>query len=116
MAENLDARAWFNIPAFERVYFSYSLSMIPTWPAAIEAALAHLVPGGELWSVDFWDLGGFPRLLATPFRKWLALFHVHFRLELLAYFAQLQRAGRGRFTLEPVGLRYAYLARFVKAG
>lgn len=62
LAEELDAAAWFNVPAFDRVFFSYSLSMIPTWPAALEAALANLNPGGEMWVVDFWDQGGIRRL------------------------------------------------------
>jgi S-adenosylmethionine-diacylgycerolhomoserine-N-methlytransferase len=114
MAENLDARAWFNVASFDRIFFSYSLSMIPTWPAALEAALASLTPEGELWVVDFWDQAGYPK----PFRKlltqWLALFYVHHRPELLTYLRQLQSDKRGTLTLEPVGYRYAYLARFIK--
>lgn len=36
------------------VYFSYSLTMIPEWRAALDNALAMLRPGGTLGSVDFY--------------------------------------------------------------
>ena len=114
MAEELDARVWFDVPTFDRVFFSYSLSMIPTWSAALEAAMGNLRPGGELWVVDFWDQGGYPRVFARFLRWWLALYHVHHRPELLAYLRGMEAEGRGRLTLEPVGRRYAYLARFIK--
>jgi S-adenosylmethionine-diacylgycerolhomoserine-N-methlytransferase len=115
LAEELDARAWFGIDNFDRVFFSYSLSMIPTWPAALEAAMANLKSQGELWVVDFWDQAGYPWPFPKLLTGWLALFHVHFRPELLAYLEKMQIDGRGSLTLEPVGYRYAYLARFVKA-
>jgi S-adenosylmethionine-diacylgycerolhomoserine-N-methlytransferase len=36
------------------VYFSYALTMIPDWRAAIENAVAMLKPGGMLGAVDFY--------------------------------------------------------------
>ena len=36
------------------VYFSYSLTMIPNWEAALGNALAMLKPGGRLGVVDFY--------------------------------------------------------------
>jgi S-adenosylmethionine-diacylgycerolhomoserine-N-methlytransferase len=115
LAEDLNAQTWFNVPAFDRIFFSYSLSMIPTWPQALEAALANLKPTGELWVVDFWDQAGYPKMLANLLKKWLILFHVQHRPELLEYLRKLESDGRGKLTLEPVGQRYAYLARFVKS-
>lgn len=38
----------------DMVYFSYSLTMIPDWLAAIENAIAMLKPGGLLGVVDFY--------------------------------------------------------------
>jgi S-adenosylmethionine-diacylgycerolhomoserine-N-methlytransferase len=114
LAEELNANAWFNIPAFERVFFSYSLSMIPTWPAALDTALNNLADGGELWIVDFWDQGGYPWPFPKMLRAWLSLFHVHHRPELLDYLRNLEASGLGKLTLESIGNRYAYLARFVK--
>ncbi len=113
LAEDLNAGKWFGVPAFDRIVFSYSLSMIPTWPAAIQAALANLKPGGEIWIVDFWDQAGYPNFLAALLKQWLKLFHVHHRPELLDHLQQLQRDNRGRLSIEPIGRRYAYLARFV---
>lgn len=65
----VDARGWANIepveadattfqppeaPQVDVVTFSYSLTMIPDWFAAIENALAMLKPGGLIGVVDFY--------------------------------------------------------------
>src|ERR671911_700620 len=42
------------------VTFSYSLTMIPDWFAAIENALAMLKPGGTLGVVDFYVARKYP--------------------------------------------------------
>ncbi len=115
MAEDLLASDWFGVAAFDRVIFSYSLSMIPTWRAAVDTAIANLKPGGEIWVVDFWDQAGYPKPFQRLLKRWLALFHVHYRPELLAYLQQLHADQRGKLTLEPIGRRYSYLARFVKS-
>jgi len=47
--------ALFGVAAFDRVFISYALSMIPPWRAAAGAAAAHLAPGGSLHVVDFGD-------------------------------------------------------------
>lgn len=49
-----DASRWQPVDAVDCVYFSYSLTMIPDWSAAIENALAMLKPGGRLGVVDFY--------------------------------------------------------------
>lgn len=99
---------------FDAAFFSYSLSMIPTWREAIDAALAQLKPGGILYLVDFWDQGGWPRWFRALLGKWLALFHVEHRPGLLAYLHELESRGEGRLTLQAVAGRYAFLARFQK--
>lgn len=38
----------------ERVFFSYSLSMIPQWREALDNAISMLAPGGLLGAVDFY--------------------------------------------------------------
>lgn len=43
------------------VTFSYSLTMIPDWFAAIENALAMLKPGGKIGVVDFYISRKYPR-------------------------------------------------------
>jgi S-adenosylmethionine-diacylgycerolhomoserine-N-methlytransferase len=114
-AEELDhARTFGLAEPFDAAFFSYSLSMIPTWPQAITAALANLKPRATLYVVDFWDQGGWPRWFRALLKTWLDLFHVVHRPELLEHLRELDARGVGRLTLEPVAGRYAYLAKFRK--
>jgi S-adenosylmethionine-diacylgycerolhomoserine-N-methlytransferase len=69
-------RDLFGTDAFEHVFVSYTLSMIPDWTAAIDAALRALAPGGELQIIDFGDQRDLPASFRSCLRHWLALFHV----------------------------------------
>ena len=111
LAEQLDHRRTFGLgEKFDVIFFSYSLSMMPTWPQALDAALNNLAPGGKIYVVDFWDQAGLPRPFARLLTRWLALFHVHHRPELLDHLRRLEKEGRCRLDIEPVARRYAYLA------
>jgi S-adenosylmethionine-diacylgycerolhomoserine-N-methlytransferase len=111
LAEQLDARRMFGREEpFDTIYFSYCLSMVPTWPGAIEAALDNLKPGGEILIVDFWDQQDLPRWFAAGLKKWLAMFHVHYRPEVHEALVALGRSGRAHVTFESVARRYAYIA------
>lgn len=111
LAEQLDARRTFGRDApFDTIFFSYCLSMVPTWPGAIEAALANLRPGGELLIVDFWDQKELPGLFAAALKRWLALFHVHYRPEVHDALVDLGASGRAEVEFESVARRYAYIA------
>jgi S-adenosylmethionine-diacylgycerolhomoserine-N-methlytransferase len=115
LAEDLNYEKTFGLDApFETAFFSYSLSMIPTWPQAIEAALANIKRGAAFHVVDFWDQGSWPRWFRWLLRRWLDLFHVHYRPELLEYLQDLDKKGVGTLTLRSVAGRYAYLATFRK--
>jgi len=48
-----DATTWQPAAPADRVYFSYALSMIPPWFAAIDNAERALAPGGLMGVVDF---------------------------------------------------------------
>ena len=114
-AEQLDYAKTFQLNApFDAAFFSYSLSMIPPFKEAIDAALANIKRGGAFYVVDFWDQGGWPRWFGALLRWWLNLFHVHYRPELLEYLQELDASGVGSLTLKPVARRYAYLATFRK--
>jgi S-adenosylmethionine-diacylgycerolhomoserine-N-methlytransferase len=116
LAEELDAARTFGLAQpFDAAFFSYSLSMIPTWEQAIAAALANLPAGAPLYVVDFWDQGGWPGWFRRLLKGWLDLFHVHFRPELLEHLRELAARGAGTLTIEPVAGRYAYLATFRKS-
>lgn len=111
LAEQLDPRRMFGRDApFDTIFFSYCLSMVPTWPGAIEAALASLRPGGTLLIVDFWDQKELPRPFAAALKRWLSLFHVHYRPEVHEALTELGRSGRADVSFESVARRYAYIA------
>ena len=115
LAEQLDARRMFGRDEpFDTIFFSYCLSMIPTWPGALEAALANLKPGGTLLIVDFWDQKELPAAFAGLLKRWLSLFHVHYRPEVHAALADLGRSGRAEVSFETVARRYAYIATITK--
>jgi S-adenosylmethionine-diacylgycerolhomoserine-N-methlytransferase len=67
----------FGLPGFSRVFFSYTLSMIPDHRAALDRGAAALAPGGRLLIVDFGRQEGLPPLFRRLLFAWLALFHVH---------------------------------------
>jgi len=115
LAEDLSYKQTFDLHApFDAAFFSYSLSMIPTWPQAIDAALANVKRGGAFYVVDFWDQGDWPRWFRWLLKRWLDLFHVQHRPELLDYLRDLDQKGVGSLTLKSVAGRYAYLATFRK--
>jgi S-adenosylmethionine-diacylgycerolhomoserine-N-methlytransferase len=60
-ATNFSAGEVFGTPTFDRVFFSYALSMIPGWYDALDASASHVAPGGSLHIVDFGQCDGLPR-------------------------------------------------------
>ena len=115
LAEDFSPATTFGIDKpFETVFFSYSLSMIPQWQTAVDRSLSNLKTGGSLWVVDFWDQRGLPTWFAAILKRWLRLFHVQHRPELLNYFHELERTGTTTLSIEPLYRRYAYLARLTK--
>ena len=75
-ATSFDPQPPFGITRFDRVFVSYSLSMIPQWQAVLDHALSLLGPGGELHVVDFGGQRRLPGAFRTLLRRWLAVFHV----------------------------------------
>lgn len=115
-AEELnDPNVFAEVEQFDLIYFSYCLSMIPTWNPAMEAALNRLKPGGSLHIVDFWDQSGWPRWFAGALRRWLEWFGVHFRYELLEELKLWSEQGKGELQLQSICRSYAYHAVFKKS-
>jgi len=96
---------------FDKIFFSYSISMIPPWRESIDNALRNLKPGGELFIVDFYDQLDLP----GPFRRflkwWLAKFHVKFWPDLMPYLESLHSNGKAEVTINPLFRRYSFIAR-----
>lgn len=62
---------------FDRVFISYTLSMIPDWQAALEQAVLALNPSGELHIVDFGQQVRLPAWFRRALFAWLARFSVY---------------------------------------
>ena len=107
-AEAFDPMELFGIEKFDRVLFSYSLSMIPDWQAAIEAGLATVAPGGSLHIADFGCQEDMPPLFSRVLRAWLAKFHVEPRAELETVLGDI--AGNATIEFEKLYRDYARLA------
>ena len=115
LAEELDPALMFGVSGpIPRVFFSYSLTMIPPWKGALDAALRLLPIGGEIHIVDFWDQGSWPGPTRWALRRWLKLFTVEFRPELMAYLEELARQGRIELHVRSFLGRYAFGARLVR--
>lgn len=99
---------------FDKIFFSYSITMIPAWRDAINNALNNLRPGGELWIVDFYDQKDLPRTFRKMLQNWLKAFHVQFWNDLIPFLGTLETKGLVRMTVTPIYKRYAFIARLEK--
>ena len=93
--------------AFDHAIFSYSLSMIPDWRAALRAAAGAIKPQGLVHIVDFGDLKGLWPPAEWALRAWLGLFHAATRDELIA---EIEKA-LGPNALRHLAGRYAFLLK-----
>ena len=109
-AIEFDATAAFGRETFDRVYFSYALSMIPPWRAALARGLALTNAGGRFSVVDFGyceALGSIPRAIL---HGWLRFFYVTPRAALEAELEALARASGRPFRFERPFGGYAQMA------
>jgi len=114
-ATSFDPEALFGVAAFDRVFISYALSMIPPWERAVAEAAARLAPGGALHVVDFGDQGSLPGAFRALLRAWLARFSVTPRLTLETELGRVAAARGLKLEFRPLHRRYAFLAA-LKAG
>ena len=105
-----DAAALLGRSAFDRVFFSYSLSMIPDWSGALTHGASLLAPGGSLHVVDFGRFDGLPPAVAGTLRWWLRRYHVTPRDNLERELERLARARRMSLTFDQPYRTYACLA------
>jgi len=100
---------------FDKIFFSYSISMIPPWRESIDSALANLKPGGRLYIVDFFDQGTWPRAFRAVLGSWLAQFSVQYPSGLRAYLLELENAGIGESDFRPLYRGYCFISDFRKS-
>lgn len=111
-ATRFDPALLFGVPSFSRILFSYSLSMIPEWRAALAQALLWLAPAGELHVIDFGGQERLGPLVRVGLRRWLRQFHVSPRDELEAELRRLSGEGGRLCRLERPYAGYAQYAVF----
>jgi S-adenosylmethionine-diacylgycerolhomoserine-N-methlytransferase len=75
-ATRFDPELLFGAEQFDRIFISYSLSMIPQWRGVLDTAVSLLAPNGELRIVDFGGQERLPGAFRWLLRHWLAVFHV----------------------------------------
>ena len=108
-ATEFDAVVAFGREAFDRVYFSYTLSMVPLWRAALARGLALTNSGGRFSVVDFGFCEGLGRVPRAILHGWLKLFHVTPRAELEDELKALARNRERQFRFERPFRGYAQL-------
>ncbi|MER9454380.1 methyltransferase domain-containing protein [Mesorhizobium sp. M0478] len=109
-ATDFDAKTLFGVERFDRIFVSYSLSMIPGWEKTVSAALAALAPGGSLHVVDFGQQEGLPNWFRTLLRGWLKKFHVTPRESLREVLESESRRTGASFCFRALYRGYAWLA------
>ncbi|MFN3614309.1 MAG: class I SAM-dependent methyltransferase [Rubrimonas sp.] len=112
-ATDFDPGSLFGKADFDRVFLSYSLSMIPDWRGALRNAAAVVAPGGALQAVDFGDQAGWPAPARRVLLWWLSKFHVAPRLELPE--ALRDTAVNAGMSAEPVRPLHAGFAILLRA-
>ncbi len=100
---------------FDTIYFSYSITMIPTWQESIQNALANLQSGRSFYIVDFYDQRDLPKWFQKVLQKWLEQFHVIYPRELIPYLEDLEQQNSGKLSVESIYKSYSFIVEFTKS-
>lgn len=115
LADDFTSDGTFGLAApFDKIFFSYSISMIPPWRESIDNALRNLKQGGELSIVDFYDQAGLPKPFRILLKWWLSKFHVQFWPDLMPHLNGLAEKGVVSLRIDPLFGRYSFIARMKK--
>ncbi|MGI8469681.1 MAG: class I SAM-dependent methyltransferase [Pyrinomonadaceae bacterium] len=116
LADDFSHRQTFDLrEKFDAIFFSYSITMIPAWRAAIENALQNLKAGKRFFIVDFYDQKDLPKWFRKVLQNWLAQFHVAYPQELLPFLENLEAKDLGELTVKTLYKRYSLIAEFRKS-
>jgi len=113
-ASAFDCEALFGIAQFDRVFISYSLSMIPPWREALPLAYDAVKPSGSLHVVDFGQQAELPKAFQAVLFKWLDLFSVSPRPDLEDEMRKLAEARGGALSFKHLYRDYAQLGVVTK--
>lgn len=95
---------------FDKIFFSYSISMIPPWRESIDNALNNLAANGSLFIVDFYDQAGLPAAFASLLKWWLSKFHVTHWPGLIPHINTLAEKSDVAVEVTPLFRRYSFIA------
>jgi S-adenosylmethionine-diacylgycerolhomoserine-N-methlytransferase len=113
-ATDFDPKILFRIPSFDRIFQSYTLSMIPDWQGAIREAVRHLLPGGALHIIDFGQQEQMPAWFRAALFGWLARFHVAPRALLVEAAREVANDVGGQLAVTRLYRDYAWSLRLEK--
>jgi S-adenosylmethionine-diacylgycerolhomoserine-N-methlytransferase len=109
-----DTQSLFGLAQVDRVFMSYTLSMIPPWQDAIALGAKCLAPGGSLHIIDFGQYERLPGLLKRVHFKSLNDFHVFPRRELPAVLKRIAEEQGLGMEFTPLYWDYAWSATLTK--
>ncbi|PVB63005.1 class I SAM-dependent methyltransferase [Labrenzia sp. 011] len=112
-AANPAATGPLGVAAFDRVFYSYTLSMIPVWREALAAGAARLGDDGRIHVVDFGQQGRLPRWFKALLFAWLKSFHVSPREDLEAELVRLSQGMEADLTFRHLYRGYAEYAELI---
>jgi S-adenosylmethionine-diacylgycerolhomoserine-N-methlytransferase len=113
-AAKLSATDAFDVSAFDRVYYAYTLSMIPIWREALGAGTAKLAEGGRIHVVDFGQQGKLPGWFRKVLFKWLQSFHVTPRADLKRELEKISEQTGSDLMFQPLYQGYTDYAELMK--
>lgn len=99
---------------FDKIFFSYSISMIPPWRESINNSLKNLKIGGTLFFVDFYDQENLPGPFKSLLQWWLKQFHVQFWDDLIPHLTAITDSEQYNLAIKPLFRRYSFIARLEK--
>jgi S-adenosylmethionine-diacylgycerolhomoserine-N-methlytransferase len=100
----------FGTGPFDRVFYSYTLSMIPVWREALAAGAAALAPDGRISVVDFGQQERLPGMFKAILFAWLRGFHVTPRGDMERALLQVAEQTGRRLSFTPLYRGYAIYA------
>lgn len=115
-ATDFDAAAMFGVSAFDRVFISYAVSMIPPWRAALPAAMRAVATGGSLHVVDFGQQTRLPVWFKSGLEAWLGRFSVEPRGELEREMAKVAGVCGASLAFDRLYRDYAQLGVITRSG
>ncbi|EFO34384.1 methyltransferase type 11 [Roseibium sp. TrichSKD4] len=109
-ASNAPAVSGFGPDAYSRVFYSYTLSMMPIWREALQTGLANLSGEGKISIVDFGQQERLPSWFRGLLFKWLNGFHVTPRADLQSELSSLAEVHSADLKFAPLYRGYAVYA------